>query len=226
MLWANSAAATECTKVRASPKSRRLQIVQRPALRAQSASLTLSLIAPRETCVSLALPATTDSPPLRAPPLCRMSNYAQSVMRPVPCPDGDDSRQRRSGQAWTLTDGCEPDADDVPLDLHATAVIAHSDKRSTASIWKKASGFPFTAFIDHGPGGTGKATVVVLRPGNAASNTAADTSTPPAWPWPIFRGRYGAKVLIRTDLGDGTHGFLDGYLGRDGAYRPVRVQPR
>ncbi|MGH3629574.1 MAG: hypothetical protein ACRDRL_19330, partial [Sciscionella sp.] len=46
MLWANSAAATECKKVRESPRSRRLQTVQRPALRPQSASLTLSLILP------------------------------------------------------------------------------------------------------------------------------------------------------------------------------------
>ena len=42
----------------------------------------------------------------------------------------------------------------------------------------KGSGFhPLWAFVDHGPGGTGESPSVMLRPGKAGSNTAADYVT-------------------------------------------------
>jgi hypothetical protein len=50
--------------------------------------------------------------------------------------------------------------------------------RFDCSIWKHTFGFhPMTAFIDHGPEGTGEAAVLLLRSGNAGSNTAADHIT-------------------------------------------------
>ncbi len=61
------------------------------------------------------------------------------------------------------------------MDIDATIVIAHSDKENAASTWKKTYGFhPLTVFADHGPDGSREPLAIVLRPGNAGSNTAAD----------------------------------------------------
>lgn len=63
---------------------------------------------------------------------------------------------------WKLAGKSAPGADGalIPLDLDATIVIAHSGKEAAAPIWKRTFGFhPLCSFIDHGPGGTGKATV-------------------------------------------------------------------
>jgi hypothetical protein len=65
-----------------------------------------------------------------------------------------------------------------------------------------------TVFADHGTGGSGEPLAIILRPGNAGSNTAADH---------IEAGRLGLAqlpahlrgVLVRTDSGGGTHEFLD-----------------
>ena len=93
------------------------------------------------------------------------------------------------------------------MDLDATVVIAHSEKENAAPTWKKTFGFhPLCAFADHGPDGTGEPLAIVLRPGNAGANTAADhikvtrlalAQLPP-----------GRKALIRTDAAGGTHEFV------------------
>ena len=69
------------------------------------------------------------------------------------------------------------------------------------------------AFADHGPDGTGEALAILLRPGNAGSNTAVDHIT-------VIRDalaqllrhrsgiRPGRKVLIRTDSAGCTHDVL------------------
>jgi hypothetical protein len=113
------------------------------------------------------------------------------------------ARQR----AWQLAGPAAPGADGglVTVDLDATIVIAHSEKENAA--WKKTFGFhPLCAFADHGAGGTGEPLAIVLRPGNAGANTAADhiavaslalAQLPP-----------GTRALIRTDAAGGTHEFL------------------
>jgi Transposase DDE domain group 1 len=61
------------------------------------------------------------------------------------------------------------------MDLDATIVTSCSEKEQAAATWKKTFGFhPLTAFADHGPDGAGEPLAIVLRPGNAGSNTAAD----------------------------------------------------
>ena len=61
------------------------------------------------------------------------------------------------------------------IDVDATLVTSHSDKENTAPTFKHGYGFhPICAFLDHGPDGTGEALTMLLRPGNAGSNTAAD----------------------------------------------------
>lgn len=97
------------------------------------------------------------------------------------------------------------------IDLDATLITSHSEKEDARPTWKKGYGFhPLAAFIDHGADGTGEPLSVLLRPGNAGSNTAADHIT-------VVRDalrqlpagyRSGRKVMIRTDSAGGTHGFL------------------
>ena len=61
------------------------------------------------------------------------------------------------------------------IDIDATLVTAHSEKEHAAPTFKRGFGFhPLWTFVDHGPDGTGEPLAVLLRPGNAGSNTAAD----------------------------------------------------
>ena len=79
--------------------------------------------------------------------------------------------------AWALAGDRAPGADGalIPVDIDATIVIAHSDKENAAPTWKKTYGHhPLTAFADHGAGAAGEALAIMLRPGNAGSNTAAE----------------------------------------------------
>ena len=80
-------------------------------------------------------------------------------------------------RAWALAGDAAPGADGslVPVDIDATIVLAHSEKEHAAPTWKKTFGFhPLAAFADHGAGAGGEALAIVLRPGNAGSNTAAE----------------------------------------------------
>ena len=61
------------------------------------------------------------------------------------------------------------------IDVDATLVNVHSEKEGAAPTFKKGFGYhPLTAWFDHGPDGGGECAALVLRPGNAGSNTAAD----------------------------------------------------
>jgi Transposase DDE domain group 1 len=113
-------------------------------------------------------------------------------------------------RAWALAGDAAPGAGGpVVIDLDATIVIAHSEKQEASATWKKTFGFhPMTAFADHGDGGNGEPLAVLLRPGNAGSNTAADhIETARLALAQLPRGLRG-RVLIRTDSAGGTHGFL------------------
>ncbi|MBF6303076.1 IS1380 family transposase [Nocardia amamiensis] len=99
------------------------------------------------------------------------------------------------------------------IDLDASLVDAHSDKEHAAPTFKRGFGFhPLFAFIDHGCGGTGEPATIMLRPGNAGANTAADHKQVLAdalaqLPWQTGY-RVGRKVLVRTDAGGRTHDFV------------------
>jgi Transposase DDE domain group 1 len=61
------------------------------------------------------------------------------------------------------------------MGIDATIVTSWSEKEQAAPTWKKSYGFhPLTVFADHGPDGSGEPLAMMLRPGNAGSNTAAD----------------------------------------------------
>lgn len=119
------------------------------------------------------------------------------------------ARQR----AWHLAGPHAPGADSQPLivDLDATIVISHSDKQRAAPTWKKSYGFhPMTAFADHQGEGGGEPLALLLRAGNAGSNTAADhikTTRLALTQLPKHQRR---NVLIRTDSGGGTREFSPG----------------
>lgn len=114
-------------------------------------------------------------------------------------------------RAWELAGADAPGADGglIPVDLDATIVIAHSDKEQAAPTWKKSFGFhPMTAFIDHQAPGTGEAAALVLRRGNAGSNTADDHIIAGRLALAQIPAALHKQVLIRTDSGGGTHEFL------------------
>ena len=87
------------------------------------------------------------------------------------------ARSAARERAWALAGGAAPGGDGGPvvIDLDATIVIAHSEKEQAAPTWKKTFGHhPMTAWADHGQAGNGEPLAIVLRAGNAGSNTAAD----------------------------------------------------
>jgi hypothetical protein len=132
----------------------------------------------------------------------------------------DAARAAARAAVWELAGEHAPDhnADaEAPLviDIDATLVTAHSEKEQAAPTFKRGFGHhPLCSFLDHGPQGSGEPLAVMLRAGNAGSNTAADhiaVATQALAQLPGHRpgGRPGRKVLIRTDGAGASHAFLD-----------------
>ena len=114
-------------------------------------------------------------------------------------------------RAWQLAGTAAPGADGglIPVDIDATIVTAHSDKQQAAPTWKKTFGFhPLTVFADHGTDGSGEPLAILLRPGNAGSNTAADHIAAAQLALAQLPKAMRRRVLIRADSGGGTHEFL------------------
>jgi hypothetical protein len=121
-------------------------------------------------------------------------------------------------RAWALAGGRAPGGDGslIPVDIDATIVTAHSEKEQAAPTWKKTFGFhPLAAFADHGAGAGGEALAILLRPGNAGSNTAAEHIEVTRLALAQLPRHLRRRVLIRTDSGGGTHEFL-AWLSRPG----------
>jgi hypothetical protein len=122
-----------------------------------------------------------------------------------------DARDAARERAWSLAGGAAPGSDGglVTIDLDATIVIAHSDKDQAAPTWKKTFGFhPMTAWADHGEDGNGESLAIMLRPGNAGSNKAADHIETTRLALAQLPRHLRRRVLVRTDSGGGTHEFL------------------
>jgi len=121
------------------------------------------------------------------------------------------ARAAARGRAWALAGERAPGADGslIPVDLDATIVLAHSEKEKAAPTWKKTFGFhPLAAFADHGSGAGGEPLAIVLRPGNAGSNTAAEHIEVTRLALAQLPRALRRRVLIRTDSGGGTREFL------------------
>lgn len=123
-------------------------------------------------------------------------------------------------RAWALSDQHAPDhgidaGSPLVIDVDATLVTAHSEKENAKPTFKRGFGFhPLCAFVDHGADGTGEPLAVLLRAGNAGSNTAADHLTvikDALRQLPSYRPgtRPGRRVLIRTDGAGCTRAVLD-----------------
>ena len=141
----------------------------------------------------------------------------------------DQARATVRARVWRLAGDQAPDhqvSADHPLDidLDATLITAHSDKEQAAPTFKRGFGFhPLGSWVDHGTEGTGEPLSMLLRKGNAGSNTAADhiaVTKDALTQLPFHRrgGRTGKKVLIRTDGGGGTHEFLKWLSGQGLSY--------
>ena len=141
----------------------------------------------------------------------------------------DTARAVARKQAWKLAGSHGPNHGasaraPVIVDLDATLVGSHSEKEQAAPTYKKGYGFhPLWSFVDHGPAGTGEPLSVLLRPGNAGSNTATDhiaVIKAALAQLPSHRPgkRAGRKVLIRTDSAGCTHKVLTWMTGQRLSY--------
>ncbi len=93
----------------------------------------------------------------------------------------------------------------VVIDLDATLITAHSPKQGAAATFKKGFGF-------HPLGGwcanTGESLAMLLRPGNAGSNTVADHIRVLADAIAQLPVSYRRKILVRVDGAGATHDLL------------------
>jgi Transposase DDE domain group 1 len=124
------------------------------------------------------------------------------------------ARQR----AWALAGDAAPGTGSGPItvDIDATIVTSCSEKQQARPTWKKTYGFhPLTAFADHGSDGSGEPLAIMLRPGNAGSNTAADHIEATRLALTQLPKAARRQVLVRADSGGGTHEFLT-WLTRPG----------
>jgi hypothetical protein len=115
-------------------------------------------------------------------------------------------------RAWALASDRAPGADGslIPVDIDATIVLAQSEKEKAAPTWKKTFGFhPLAAFADHGAGAGGEPLAILLRAGNAGSNTAAEHIEVTRLALAQLPRHLRRRVLIRTDSGGGTHEFVN-----------------
>ena len=128
-------------------------------------------------------------------------------------------------RAWALAGDRAPGADGslIPVDIDATIVLAYSEKEKAAPTWKKTYGFhPLAAFADHGAGAGGEPLAILLRSGNAGSNTAAEHIEVTKLALAQLPRKLRRRVLIRTDSGGGTHDFLN-WLASPGRRRHYSV---
>ena len=141
----------------------------------------------------------------------------------------DTARAAARAAAWRLAGDHAPDhgvdaGAPLVIDVDATLVTAHSEKEGAAPTFKRGFGHhPLWAFVDHGAEGTGEPLAVLLRPGNAGSNTAADHITVIRAALRQLPGhrpgtRPGRKVLIRSDSAGCTHELLDWLVGQRLSY--------
>jgi hypothetical protein len=142
----------------------------------------------------------------------------------------DAARAAARRQVWARAGVHAPDHDvdhrrPLIVDVDATLVTAHSDKEQAAATFKRGWGHhPLTAFVDHGPEGTGEPVAMMLRRGNAGSNTAADhiaviRTALRQLPADNAAGhRSGRSVLVRVDGAGATHELLDWLTARRLSY--------
>jgi hypothetical protein len=122
------------------------------------------------------------------------------------------ARAEARARAWRR--GARPRL--IEIDLDATLLVAHSEKEGAAGNWKGGFGFhPMLAYLDSSE----EALAGVLRPGNAAANTAADKIAVLDAALAQLPQRVAAReqILVRADSAGATHELAD--YCRDGRMR-------
>nr|NLI50358.1 IS1380 family transposase [Propionibacterium sp.] len=136
----------------------------------------------------------------------------------------DQARAEARARVWALAGDHAPHhavgvKQPLVIDVDATLVTAHSDKEHAKPTFKKGYGFhPLCVFVDHGPAGTGEPLTILLRPGNAGSNKAADHITVLRQAFQQLPGmrsrRPGKTVLVRVDGAGYSHDLLSWLTGQ------------
>jgi DDE family transposase len=107
----------------------------------------------------------------------------------------------------------------VVIDLDATLITAHSEKTGAAATFKKGFGFhPLAAWCAN----TRECLAMLLRPGNAGSNTVADHIKVLDAAIAQIPDSHRKKILVRVDGAGATHELLDYIRSLNTAGRTVR----
>ena len=92
------------------------------------------------------------------------------------------------------------------IDMDATLVTASSDKEGAAPTWKKGYGFhPLGAWLAN----TRECLAMLLRPGNAGSNTFTDHQEVLAAAIRQVPARFRRKILVRVDGAGASHELVE-----------------
>jgi Transposase DDE domain group 1 len=104
------------------------------------------------------------------------------------------------------------------IDMDATLVTARSDKEGAAPTWKKGYGFhPLGAWCAN----TRECLSMLLRPGNAGSNTFAEHRDVLAAAIRQVPARFRNKILVRVDGAGASHELIKHLLGMSSPRRKV-----
>ena len=126
----------------------------------------------------------------------------------------DKARAKVRAHVWSQLPGGVPASkvadgdlgDTVVLDVDATLVTAHSEKEGAAVTFKKGFGYhPIGVWCEN----TQESLALLLRPGNAGSNTAADHITVLTSAIAQVPAAQRRKLLIRADGAGASHELLD-----------------
>jgi Transposase DDE domain group 1 len=115
-----------------------------------------------------------------------------------------DAHARARARFWELHGAPER----LTIDIDATLITAHSEKEKAAGNYKHGYGFhPLGAWVDE----TREGFAMLLRPGNAGSNTAADHKTVIDRALAQIPAEHieQIEIVIRADSAGATHEFAD-----------------
>jgi hypothetical protein len=189
--------------------------------------LALTLALGGDACSDLAVvrgePAVfgpVASDPTASRTIARLARDVDKVLAAI-----NTARATARARVWAAAGSNAPDhgrdaAHPLVLDIDATLVTAHSEKENAAPTFKRGFGFhPLCAFVDHGTEGTGEPVAVLLRAGNAGSNTAADHLQVITDALAQIPGTTrGKSVLVRIDGAGGSHKVIEALTRRRLAY--------
>jgi hypothetical protein len=125
--------------------------------------------------------------------------------------------QREQGFPWVAVAG-RVLTGWVVIDIDATLITAHSDKEGAAATFKRGWGFhPLGAWCQN----TTESLAMVLRPGNAGANTAADHISVLTAAIMQLPARFRRRILIRIDGAGASHELMEAMIGLRSARRDV-----